>query len=168
MWRKNALQTVQEPRSRTTVEAAGIAFTMPEQIDKLAWLRGLRTRGLPDALGIEVLELTPNRVIATMPVDDRTRQPFGLLHGGASVALAETTASLGAFANIDPMHFAAVGLEINANHIRSKRDGSVTATAEPVHIGRTTHVWSIRIVDEEDRTVCVARCTIAIVKTPAT
>lgn len=144
-----------------------VAFTMPEQTDRLAWLRALRTRGLPDAVGIEVLELTPTRVVATMPVDDRTRQPFGLLHGGASVALAETTASLGAFANIDPTQFAAVGVEINANHIRSKRDGTVRAVAEPVHVGRTTQVWSIRIADEEDRTVCVARCTIAIVKAPA-
>jgi 1,4-dihydroxy-2-naphthoyl-CoA hydrolase len=141
-----------------------VAFAMVEQIDKLAWLRALRTRGLPDALGIEVLELEPTRVVATMPVDDRTRQPFGLLHGGASVALAETTASLGAFANIDPTQFAAVGLEINANHIRAKRDGMVRATAEPIHVGRTTQVWTIRIADEDDRTVCVARCTIAIVK----
>src|SRR6185437_2896162 len=95
-----------------------VAFAMPDHTDKLAWLRALPTRGMPDALGIEVHELTPSRVIATMPVDDRTRQPFGLLHGGASVALAETTASLGAFANIDSTQFAAVGLEINANHIR--------------------------------------------------
>lgn len=137
---------------------------MPEEPNRLDWLRALETRGLPDALGIDVLELTPNRVVATMPVDDRTRQPFGLLHGGASVALAETTASLGAFANIDPTEFAAVGLEINANHIRAMREGSVRAVAEPVHVGRTTHVWSIRIADESDRTVCVARCTIAIVK----
>lgn len=131
--------------------------------DRLGRLRALRTRGLPDALGIEVTELTPERVVATMPVDDRTRQPFGLLHGGASVALAETVASLGAFANIDETRFAAVGLEINANHMRSKRDGTVRATGVPIHVGRTTHVWSVRIVDERDRLVCVSRCTIAIV-----
>ena len=134
--------------------------------DRLSWLRALRTRGLPDALGIEVIELAPTRVVATMPVDDRTRQPFGLLHGGASVALAETTASLGAFANIDETQFAAVGIEINANHLRSKRDGSVRATAVPIHIGRTTQVWSIEIVDEQNRTICVSRCTIAIVPLP--
>lgn len=151
------------PSPGTSVD---VVFAMPEQIDRIAWLRSLRTRGMPDALGIEVLELTPSRVVATMPVDDRTRQPFGLLHGGASVALAETTASLGAFANIDPRQYAAVGVEINANHIRSRRSGVVTATAEPIHVGRTTHVWAIRIADEEDRTVCVARCTIAIVKAP--
>ena len=139
---------------------------MTEQPDRLSWLRTLRTRGLADALGIEVIELTPTRVVAMMPVDDRTRQPFGRLHGGASVALAETTASLGAFANIDETRFAAVGVEINANHIRSKRDGSVRATAVPIHIGRTTHVWSIEIVDEQARTICLSRCTIAIVPLP--
>jgi len=121
---------------------------------------------MPDALGIEILELTPARVVATMPVDDRTRQPFGLLHGGASVALAETVASLGAFTNIDATQFAAVGVEINANHLRSKRDGLVRATATPIHVGRTTQVWSIEIVDELNRTVCVSRCTLAIVPLP--
>ncbi|MDQ2890658.1 MAG: hotdog fold thioesterase [Gemmatimonadota bacterium] len=139
---------------------------MGESVDRLQWLRSLPTRGLPDALGIEVTELTPKRVTATMPVDDRTRQPFGLLHGGASVALAETVASLGAFSNIDATRFAAVGLEINANHIRAKRDGVVTATAVPMHVGRTTHVWSIEISDEAGRTVCVSRCTLAIVPVP--
>ena len=131
--------------------------------DRLGWLRALRTRGLPDALGIEVTELTPARVVATMPIDDRTRQPFGMLHGGASVALAETVCSLGAFANIDETRFAAVGLEINANHLRTKSDGVVRATAVPIHVGRTTHVWSVQIVDEQDRIVCVSRCTMAIV-----
>ena len=140
---------------------------MTEPLDRLGWLRALDTRGMQDLLGIEIAELSPERVIATMPVDDRTRQPFGLLHGGASVALAETVASLGAFANIDAAKFAAVGVEINANHIRSKRDGSVRATALPVHIGRTTHVWSVEVVDEMSRTICVSRCTLAIVPIPA-
>ncbi len=135
---------------------------MTESHSRLERLRALRTRGLPDALGIDVTELTPARVVATMPVDDRTRQPFGLLHGGASVALAETVASLGGLANIDDTMSVAVGLEINANHIRAKRDGIVTATAVPVHIGRTTQVWSIQIVDEQGRLVCVSRCTLAI------
>lgn len=121
---------------------------------------------MQDVLGIEIIELSPERVVATMPVDDRTRQPFGLLHGGASVALAETAASLGALANIDDTRFAAVGVEINANHIRSRRDGSVRATALPIHIGRTTHVWSIEIVDDNGRMVCISRCTIAIVPLP--
>jgi 1,4-dihydroxy-2-naphthoyl-CoA hydrolase len=133
-----------------------------DPIPLLAHLRSLATRGLADALGIEVRELTPSRVVAIMPVDDRTRQPFGILHGGASVALAETVASLGSAANVDREEFAAVGLEINANHLRAKRVGIVTATATPVHIGRTTHVWDVRIVDEDARPVCISRCTIAI------
>jgi uncharacterized protein (TIGR00369 family) len=97
-----------------------------------------------------------------MPVDDRTRQPYGILHGGASVALAETVASVAALANVDREQFVAVGLEINANHVRAKSDGMVTATATPIHIGRTTQVWDVRIVDESDRLVCVSRCTLAI------
>src|SRR5690349_24100035 len=112
----------------------------PGERDPRAILANLPTRGLADVLGIEVLELTPTRVVATMPVDQRTRQPFGILHGGASVALSETVASLGATANVDRQAFAAVGLEINANHVRAKRDGWITAIATPAHIGRTTHV----------------------------
>lgn len=115
------------------------------------------------AIGIELSLLTPEKVVATMPVDDRTRQPFGLLHGGASAALAETVASLGAFMNIDEETQVAVGIELNANHIRGKREGVVTATATPLHRGRSTHVWEIRIEDEDERLVCVSRCTLAIV-----
>jgi len=114
-------------------------------------------------LGIEILELTPKRVVASMPVDERTRQPFGILHGGASVALAETVASLGAIMNVDIEKSSAVGLEINANHLRAKREGIVTATATPFHVGRSTQVWDIRIVDEEERPVCISRCTLAVV-----
>lgn len=133
-----------------------------DPIPLLADLRSLATRGLADALGIDVVELSPSHVIATMRVDQRTRQPFGILHGGASVALAETVASLGATANVDREEFVAVGLEINANHLRAKPDGVVTATATPIHVGRTTHVWDVRIVDEQNRPVCVSRCTLAI------
>lgn len=135
---------------------------MTTPISLLADLRGLATRGLADALGIDIVELTATRVIATMPVDHRTKQPFGILHGGASVALSETVASLGATANVDRQEFIAVGLEINANHIRAKSEGIVTATATPIHLGKTTHVWDVRIVDEDDRPVCVSRCTLAI------
>ncbi|SRR6266545_1233882 len=131
--------------------------------DILEKLRANATRNLADTLGIELQELTPERVIATMPVDDRTRQPFGILHGGASVALAETIASLGGAMNADIERFAVVGLEINANHIRAKRDGVVTGTGTPIHLGRSTQVWEVRIVDEEQRTVCVSRCTLAVV-----
>jgi uncharacterized protein (TIGR00369 family) len=114
-------------------------------------------------LGIELLTTTPNLVEAKMPVDHRTHQPAGLLHGGASVALAETVASLGTYLNIDRDTQTAVGLEINANHIRSVRDGFVYATATPIHSGKSTFVWDIRIVDENQRLVCVSRCTVAVV-----
>ena len=126
-------------------------------------LRANATNHLAATLGIDVTELTPERVVATMPVDDRTRQPFGILHGGASVALAETVASLGGTMNVDLERFAVVGVEINANHIRAKRDGVVTGTATPIHLGRSTQVWAISIVDEENRQVCVSRCTLAVV-----
>jgi 1,4-dihydroxy-2-naphthoyl-CoA hydrolase len=129
-----------------------------------AWYGTVAKTGLPTTLGIEILELTESRVVATMPVDERTRQPFGILHGGASIALAETVASFGAVALIDRERYVAVGQEINGNHLRPKMDGVVRATGVPVHVGRTTQVWSIEIRDEQDRLVCIARCTMAIVE----
>ena len=131
------------------------------------WYHAVGVTGLPKTLGIEILELTPQRVVATMPVDQRTRQPFGILHGGASVALAETVASFGAVGLIDRERFVAVGQEINANHLRPKLDGVVTATAVPVHAGRTTQVWSIEIRDEAGKLVCISRCTMAVVERKA-
>jgi len=119
---------------------------------------------LMNSLGIEMVKLEKGKVIATMPVDDRTRQPFGLLHGGASVALAETVASIGAYELVDQATEAVVGLEINANHIRAKRDGLVTATGTVLHQGKTTMVWEIKIADEDGNLVCISRCTIAIIK----
>jgi uncharacterized protein (TIGR00369 family) len=120
-------------------------------------------KGMAKAIGIDIKLLSKDKVVATMPVDDRTRQPFGLLHGGASAALAETVASLGAFMNVDPDTQAAVGVELNANHVRGKTEGNVTATATPLHRGRTIHVWDIRIEDEDAQLVCASRCTLAIV-----
>jgi 1,4-dihydroxy-2-naphthoyl-CoA hydrolase len=131
--------------------------------DSLRELREGGNRGLAETLGIELTELSPEKVVATMPVDERTRQPFGILHGGASVALSETVASIAALLNIDRATEVAMGLEINANHIRAKSEGIVTGTATPLHLGRTTQVWDVRIVDEQDRPVCISRCTIAIV-----
>ena len=98
-----------------------------------------------------------------MPVNDCTHQPFGILHGGASIALAETVASLGAANRIDREKFVAVGQEINGNHLRPKSDGIVTATGIPVHLGRSSQVWSIEIRDEAGKLVCISRCTMAIV-----
>ncbi|MFD1864412.1 PaaI family thioesterase [Planococcus chinensis] len=115
-------------------------------------------------LGIEFLETSANRVVATMPVNSSTHQPFGLLHGGASVVLAESVASVGTWQGIDQDKEIAVGLEINANHIRGKASGVVTATGTPLHQGRSTMVWDIKITDEEEKLICVSRCTVAIVK----
>ena len=118
---------------------------------------------LLSTLGIEFVETTKERVVARMPVGPRVHQPFGLLHGGASVALAETVASTGAWMNIDQAKESVVGLEINANHLRGKRDGEVRAVATPIHVGRRTQVWDVRISDEAGRLVCISRCTLAVV-----
>ena len=118
---------------------------------------------LLSTLDIEIVEMTKQRVVARMPVGPKVHQPFGLLHGGASVALAETVAALAGSLNVDPTKENVVGLEINANHLRGKRDGVVTAIATPVHVGRRTQVWEVRITDEQDKPVCVSRCTLAVV-----
>jgi 1,4-dihydroxy-2-naphthoyl-CoA hydrolase len=119
---------------------------------------------MPEYLGVEITEVGDDYLKARMPVDDRTRQPYGLLHGGASVALAETLGSIGAAFAIDRSQFSCVGLEINANHVRGVREGFVTGTSRPIHIGKTTHVWEIRITDEQDKLVCISRITVAILK----
>lgn len=119
---------------------------------------------LMEALGIEFITLEKDKVVMTMPVDERTHQPAGYLHGGASVLLAETAASIGGVLNIDLEKQAVFGMEINANHIRSKQEGIVTATATPLHIGRSTMVWNIQITDEEDKLVCISRCTLGVVE----
>lgn len=122
------------------------------------------SKTLIGALGIEITEIGKGTITATMPVDERTRQPMGFLHGGASVALAETVASVGAYELVDKETEAVVGLEINANHIKGKRDGVVTAVGTVLHQGRTSMVWDIKIVDESNQLICTSRCTIAIIK----
>lgn len=124
---------------------------------------GAQKETLITTLGITMVEATKDRVVATMPVGPKVHQPFGLLHGGASVVLAETVASTGAMLNCQLDKETAVGIEINANHLRGKREGVVTAVATPVHKGRSTHVWEIRITDEAGKPVCISRCTLAIV-----
>jgi 1,4-dihydroxy-2-naphthoyl-CoA hydrolase len=124
---------------------------------------GTQKETLLTTLGITITEATKDRVSATMPIGPKVHQPFGLLHGGASVVLAETVASTGAFMNCALDKEVAVGIEINANHLRGKRDGMLTAVALPVHKGRTTHVWEVRITDEAGKPVCISRCTLAIV-----
>lgn len=120
-----------------------------------------------DHLGIEFIELSDDFIKARMPVDHRTHQPMGLLHGGASVALAETLGSTGAFLCVDPAKYNVVGLEINANHIRGVRDGWVMGTARALHRGRTTQLWEIRITDVADKLVCISRLTMAVLEKPA-
>ena len=123
------------------------------------------TSGLATLLGIEVTETSATRVAATMEVTPEHHQPFGYLHGGASVVLAETVASIGG-------HFAAsegktaFGMEINANHLRPVREGTLTAEAAPLHVGRTSQVWTVEIRDAQGRLVCISRCTLAVVSQP--
>jgi len=115
-------------------------------------------------IGLEFTELGPDFMKASMPVDARTKQPYGLLHGGASCVLAETLGSVASAMVIDPEKFICVGLEINANHIRGVREGRVTGITTPIHLGATTHVWDIKIYDEREKLVCVSRLTVAILK----
>lgn len=119
-------------------------------------------------LGIEITDVADDALVGRMPVDARTVQPAGMLHGGASVALAETLASWAGHLAVDREKFHVVGQEINANHIRPVSSGWVTATASPVSIGRRSHVWEIRIVDESGRLVCISRCTLAVIEQRST
>ncbi|MET0179153.1 MAG: hotdog fold thioesterase [Novosphingobium sp.] len=129
----------------------------------LAAMTALGDGAMPGHIGIEFVEAGNDWLAARMPVDPRTCQPFKRLHGGASVALAETVGSVAAAMTIDPERFVAVGMEINANHIRPAYSGWVRATARPEALGRTTQVWSIRIEDEDGRLVCVSRLTVAVI-----
>ncbi len=118
---------------------------------------------LSEHLGIQITEIGADFIEATMPVDHRTHQPYGLLHGGASVALAETLGSIAAQCTLEDPNKYCVGLEINANHIKSVKTGLVIGTARPVHIGQRTQVWEIRITNENKELVCVSRITMAVV-----
>ena len=129
----------------------------------LAPMTGLGAGAMPGHLGIEFVDCGDDWIRARMPVDERTHQPFGRLHGGASVAHAETIASVAAAYCVDRDKFAAVGMEINANHIRPAYAGWVYATARPESLGRTTQVWTIRIEDEAGKLVCLSRMTAAVI-----
>lgn len=126
-------------------------------------LNALNRNTMMAAIGIVFTDIGDDYLRASMPVDARTHQPFGLLHGGASVALAETLGSTGGMMTLDPVQFVVVGLEINANHMRGVKSGTVTGTARPLHLGRSTQVWEIRIEDESQRLVCISRLTLAVV-----
>ena len=113
-------------------------------------------------LGIEVTELGDNYIVGTMPVDNRTKQPFGILHGGASVALAETLASYGGYLTIDPEKYYVVGVEINANHLKMAKEGNVTGNCTPIKRGRSTQVWQTEIKNDNGELVCISRITLMV------
>jgi 1,4-dihydroxy-2-naphthoyl-CoA hydrolase len=127
-------------------------------------LNGNRDGTLVEHLGILFTEIGDDFICGTMPVDARTVQPYGLLHGGASVALAETLGSTGAAMCVDAAEYQVVGQEINANHVRAARSGLVSGTARAVHLGGRTHVWSIEIVNDAQKLVCISRITMAVIK----
>lgn len=124
------------------------------------------TGNMIEACGIDIFERGDDYLKGRMPVDARTRQVYGILHGGASCVLAETLGSWGSAMTIDPAKFYCAGLEINANHVRGVESGHVIGTARPLHLGRTTHVWDIQITNEAGKLVCVSRLTTAILKKP--
>jgi uncharacterized protein (TIGR00369 family) len=116
-------------------------------------------------LGVEILEAKPERVVMRLPVDWKVQQPYGILHGGVSALLAESAASFGAALNVPPGR-GVVGIELNASHLRSLRDGHLTATATPARVGRAVQVWSIDLTGDDGRSVCAARCTLAVIDMP--
>ena len=126
-------------------------------------LNALFRNTLMEHLGIEILEVGDDYIKASMPVDHRTHQVFGLLHGGASVALAESLGSMGAYLCIDSGKYACVGLEINANHLRPVRQGQVIGVARPIRLGRTTQVWEIHISNAKNHLICISRLTLAVI-----
>lgn len=132
----------------------------------IATINATRQGSVWDVLDITLVTATKEKIVATMPIGPNHRQQLGYLHGGISITLAESLASMGSVLNIDAASKMAFGLEINASHLRSKREGTLTGTATPIRLGRTAHVWDVRITDEEEKLVCISRCTIAIVDRP--
>ena len=135
----------------------------PDLQKKISWLLERIPKTLGGTLGINFESVDFDKLVAKMPVVDKVKQPFGILHGGASVALAESLASIGAWLNVDENKFDVVGLEINANHIKAMQGGVVTGTATPIHKGRRTQVWEVKITNEEGKMVCISRCTLAVI-----
>ncbi|HYC10077.1 MAG TPA: PaaI family thioesterase [Steroidobacteraceae bacterium] len=130
----------------------------PEELNERA------SRSMSGLLGIRFTEIGPDFLRATMPVTEKTHQPFGQLHGGASVTLAETVGSVASLLAVDDQQYLCVGQEVNANHLRAKSSGTVTATARPLHLGGRSHVWHIEIRDEDERLICVSRLTMAVIE----
>ena len=132
----------------------------------VAMINSTREGSVWEILDIKLVTAEKDRVVATMPIGPHHLQQAGYLHGGISITLAESIASLGTVLNIDASKQMAFGLEINANHLRPKRDGQLTGVATPIHRGRTAQVWDVQITDENDKLICVSRCTIAVVNRP--
>ncbi|GAB3019923.1 hotdog fold thioesterase [Niabella terrae] len=138
----------------------------------MIWFKKYELNRLNDApvvdmhthLEIRFTAITENSLEATMPVNEKTRQPYGILHGGASVALAETIGSFASSLVIDPEKYIVVGMEINANHLKAVRSGQVRAVCEPLHLGRSSHVWDIRLYDDDRKLICISRLTVAVLK----
>lgn len=148
------------PSSNSANDAgASSIWQQPLTLDAL---NAMSDESMGGHLGVEFVEIGPDYLRARMPVDQRTHQPFGFLHGGASVALAETVGSTAANCCVDSDRHYCVGLAINANHVRAVREGHVVGTARPLHRGRSTQVWEIRICDDEERLVCASRLTLAV------
>jgi uncharacterized protein (TIGR00369 family) len=140
-----------------------IWFTIPDLME----LNRIHEGTAVSALGIRITAASEDSLTGTMPVDTRTKQPWGLLHGGASVLLAETLGSAASMCCVDQKQFLCVGLEVNANHVRGVRDGIVTGVARPIHLGRASHVWGIEIRTSDERLVCIARLTATVIPNPA-
>jgi 1,4-dihydroxy-2-naphthoyl-CoA hydrolase len=151
-------------KNKTEIHHKNNALTMFDPIKDLEKINSHTRKGLAEYLGIKIVEIASDSIIASMPVNEKTQQPFGLLHGGASVVLAETLGSVASFLLLDdPLKQRAVGLEINANHLRGVSSGLVFGTVTAVHIGKKTHVWSIIIKDSEQKNICMSRITVMII-----
>lgn len=174
MWFCIILNMEKEKRSIQEFKSFLKAKSMQSELQKtpiwfnkslsLADVEHIGKNTLSEHLGIKITAIGYDYLQATMPVDNRTKQPFGLLHGGASVALAETLGSIASALVVDSSKFLCVGLDVNANHVRSVKNGFVIGTATPVHLGNSTHVWDIRIVSEDEKLVCISRLTVAVLK----
>lgn len=127
-------------------------------------VNAILAKNMTSFLEITAVDISDNALVATMPVTDRVKQPYGLLHGGASVVLAESVGSVASALIVNLEKFMVVGMEVNANHIRAVKDGIVTATCTPLHIGASSHVWEIKIRNEQDKLVCISRLTVAVLK----
>lgn len=150
-------------RTVTAITPQASMYIAEELRSKVNALFNELTPNMDDTLGIEYKSFEPERIVATMPVTSKTKQPFGYLHGGASVALAETLCSIGSWLHLSDENHIAIGLEINANHLRPVKEGEVRGIATPIKTGQNIHVWQAHIYDNREKLISVSRCTLAIV-----